>query len=59
MAEKKKSGKKNTIMVVDDNSDLVEIVRITLEGKGFKVRCAYSGRSSSPAWKRKSRILFF
>ncbi len=30
-------------MVVDDNHDLVEILRITLEWKGFNVRCAYSG----------------
>ncbi len=29
-----------TIMVVDDYPDLVEIVRITLESKGFNVRCA-------------------
>ncbi len=33
-----------TIMVVDDHPDLVEIVRITLELKGFNVRCAYSGK---------------
>ncbi len=33
-----------TIMVVDDNEDLVEILRITLESKGFNVRCAYSGK---------------
>ncbi len=33
-----------TIMVVDDNHDLVEIVRLTLESKGFNVRCAYSGQ---------------
>ncbi len=33
-----------TIMVVDDNEDLVEIVRLTLESKGFNVRCAYSGQ---------------
>ncbi len=32
-----------TIMVVDDNPDLVDILRITLESKGFNVRCAYSG----------------
>ena len=30
-------------MVVDDNPDQVEIVRITLESKCFNVRCAYSG----------------
>ncbi len=31
-------------MVVDDYPDLVEIVRITLELKGFNVTCAYSGK---------------
>ena len=31
-------------MVVDDDPELVGILRITLEGKGFTVRCAYSGR---------------
>ncbi len=31
-------------MVVDDHPDLVEILRITLESKGFNVRCAYSGK---------------
>ncbi len=35
---------KRTIMVVDDNADLVEIVRLTLESKGFNVRCAYNGQ---------------
>ena len=33
-----------TIMVVDDNPDIVDILRITLESKGFNVRCAYSGK---------------
>ena len=31
-------------MVVDDNHDLVEVVRLTLESKGFNVRCAYNGQ---------------
>ncbi len=44
MADKHASGSKSTIMVVDDNADLVEIVRITLNAKGFNVRCAYSGK---------------
>ncbi len=35
---------KSTIMVVDDHPDLVEVVRLTLESKGFNVRCAYSGQ---------------
>jgi DNA-binding response OmpR family regulator len=34
---------KSTIMVVDDDPDLVDMLRITLELKGFNVRCAYSG----------------
>ncbi len=44
MADKHTSGSKSTIMVVDDNADLVEVVRLTLESKGFNVRCAYSGK---------------
>ncbi len=35
---------KSTIMVVDDNPEVVEIVRITLEAKGFAVKCAYNGK---------------
>jgi CheY-like chemotaxis protein len=35
---------KRTIMVVDDDPEPVDILRITLESKGFNVRCAYSGR---------------
>jgi len=31
-------------MVVDDNLNLVDILRIMLESKGFNVRCAYSGK---------------
>jgi len=38
------SASKRTILVVDDSPDLVEILRITLESKGFNVRCAYSGK---------------
>ncbi len=30
-------------MLVDDNPDIVKIVRLTLESKGFNVRCAYDG----------------
>jgi DNA-binding response OmpR family regulator len=33
---------KRTVIVVDDSPDLVEIVRLTLEEKGFNVRCAYN-----------------
>ncbi len=34
---------KKTIMVVDDNPDIVTIVRTILEGKGYSVASAYSG----------------
>ena len=33
-----------TILLVDDNHDLVEFVRILLVHHGFTVRCAFSGR---------------
>jgi len=35
---------KSTIMVVDDNPDVVEIFRFTLAAEGFNVKCAYSGK---------------
>ena len=44
MTESPIPASKRTIMVVDDNHDLVEIVRLTLESKGFNVRCAYNGQ---------------
>ncbi len=34
---------KRTIMVVDDCTDLVTIVRLLLENAGFNVMCAYNG----------------
>ncbi len=34
---------KSTIMVVDDDHELVTIVRVILEQKGFNVRHAYNG----------------
>ena len=34
---------KKTIMVVDDNPDIITIVRTILEGKGYNVLYAYSG----------------
>ena len=37
-------GSKRSIMMVDDNPEVVEVARITLEGKGFNVKCAYSGK---------------
>jgi CheY-like chemotaxis protein len=44
MTESPIPASKRTIMVVDDIPEIVEVVRITLEGKGFNVRCAYSGK---------------
>ena len=35
---------KRTIIVVDDEPDIVKIVRVLLEDNGFNVRCAYSGK---------------
>ena len=40
--ESLENGKK-TIMVVDDNTDFVDVVRKMLEGDGYAVECAYSG----------------
>ncbi len=37
-------AKKKNIMVVDDNPDIVTIVKTLLEGKGYKVQSAYSGQ---------------
>jgi len=34
---------KSTIMIVDDDHELVTIVRVILEQKGFNVRYAYNG----------------
>jgi CheY-like chemotaxis protein len=41
MAADRSNGK--TIIVVDDNPDIVNIVKTILEGKGYNVLCAYSG----------------
>lgn len=32
-----------TVIVVDDNADITEIVKMTLEGKGHHVICVHSG----------------
>ena len=34
---------KKTIMVVDDNADIITIVKTILEGNGYEVICASSG----------------
>ncbi len=35
---------KRTIALVDDDPDIVTLVRVILEQEGFNVRCAYSGK---------------
>ncbi len=57
MAPSKLREFKKTIMVVDDNQDLVEIVRLTLESKGFKVRCAYNGQELLDSLERQKADL--
>ena len=37
-------ARKSSIMVVDDEPELVTIVCLMLEKRGFNVRCAYSGQ---------------
>ncbi len=46
-------ARKRTIMVVDDNPDLVDILRMTLEDKDFNVRCAYSGQELFAALEKE------
>ncbi len=53
MTDTHSPASKSTIMVVDDHPDLVEIVRLTLEGKGFNVRCAYSGKELLAALEKQ------
>ena len=43
MTDSHSPATKGTIMVVDDDPDLVDIVRIFLESDGYNVRCADSG----------------
>ncbi len=43
MADSKIPAREITIMVVDDNPDQVEIVRLILKKHEFNVECAYSG----------------
>jgi CheY-like chemotaxis protein len=35
---------KKTVLLVDDDADFVEMNRVLLEGNGYAVRVAYSGR---------------
>ncbi len=43
MTDSQIPGSKKTIMVVDDNTDIVEIAKTILEGKGFEVQTAING----------------
>ncbi len=43
MADMHLSGTQSTIMVVDDNPDMVTIVKTILEIKGYGVQSAYNG----------------
>jgi CheY-like chemotaxis protein len=40
---KKETIKKKKILIVDDEVDLVEMVKLRLENKGYEVTCAYNG----------------
>ncbi len=44
MADSHPPARKSTIMVVDDEPELVTVVCLMLENKGFNVMCAYSGQ---------------
>ncbi len=43
MADSKSPARKRTIMVVDDDPDMVTLLRLMVEQKGFNVMCAYNG----------------
>jgi DNA-binding response OmpR family regulator len=53
MAGSRLLKRKRTIMVVDDNRDLVEIIRVTLESNGFNVMCFYSGEELLAALEKE------
>ncbi len=50
---------KSTIMVVDDDPDLVTLIRAILEQKEFNVLCAYDGPQALAGLEKQSRTLFF
>jgi CheY-like chemotaxis protein len=37
---------RKTVLLVDDDADFVEMNRVLLEGNGYRVRAAYSGRQA-------------
>ena len=57
MTDSPMPASKRTIMVVDDNPDLVEILRMMLESNGFNVRCAYSGKELLAALEKEKPAL--
>ena len=50
---------KSTIMVVDDDPELVEIVRAILEQREFNVMCAYSGAQALAGLEKQKPDLIF
>ena len=48
-----KHAQKQTIVVVDDDPDLVTILKLILEHNGYNVICAYSGRQLFTALETK------
>lgn len=49
---------KSTILVVDDEHDLVNLVRYNLEKEGYEVICAYDGTSASQlAWEKHPDLI--
>lgn len=45
---------KKTILIADDDPDVVTVVKKILQGGGYEVRCAYSGREVL-AWLQEER----
>jgi len=59
MTESPIPASKSTIMVVDDNPEIVAIVRTMLEEDGFNVRCAYSGKELFADLEKQKPDLIF
>lgn len=48
-------GRAETILVVEDEPDLLELVVAVLEGRGYNVVGAASGKQALEQWSQKSR----
>ncbi len=46
MTDLQSRASNRTIMVVDDNSDIVAIIKTILEDKGYALQFAYSGQEA-------------